>query len=344
VSAGFDTQHVITFKVGVSHSLTKTAASTRIAYQQLIERIRDVPGVQAADFTSLVPMSGQDADLPFWIGEQKPASLQAAPRLLMYLTGPDYLRTMGIPLLRGRFFSPEDTAGSPLVAVIDDVFARTYFPDKDPIGQTISAGFATAGPFTIVGVAGHVNHWGLAEPGKYTRAQAYFPVYQDPDQWVPINYPELTVMVRTRLDPATVMPAIRNAVFSAGSDQPVYQVESMQRIVAASMSQRFPTILLGAFAILALGLASLGVYGLISYSVAQRVREIGIRMALGANGPAVFRMVVGQGLRLAIIGLVLGEVGALILTRLLSSFSGLLYGVGANDPVTLVAVSAVCIG
>jgi predicted permease len=142
VNPGFDTQHLITFRVGVSRSLTKTASSTRIAYQQLIERIRQTPGVQAADFTDVVPLSGQGYTLPFWIGAQKPASLQAAPRVAGFLTGPNYLQTMGIPLLRGRFFTPEDTTKSPCVFVIDTVFAHMYFPHNDPIGQTVSVGFA----------------------------------------------------------------------------------------------------------------------------------------------------------------------------------------------------------
>jgi len=147
VDPGFDTQHLITFKVGVSHSLTKTASSTRIAYKQLIERIRQIPGVQAADFTNSVPLSGQGGTMPFWIGPQKPASLQGAPRLAMFLTGPDYLRTMGIPLLRGRFFTPEDTTKSPCVMVIDSVFAHMYFPDSDPLARSDAISWIfTCGP------------------------------------------------------------------------------------------------------------------------------------------------------------------------------------------------------
>src|SRR4029077_18006996 len=202
--AGFDTQHVITFKAGVSHSLTKTASSTRIAYQQLIERIRKVPGVQVADFTGVVPLSGQGWTMPFWIGSQKPASLQGAPRLTMFLTGPDYLRTMGIPLLRGRFFTPEDTTNSPCVMVIISVFARMYFPESDPLSQPLSAGFSPVGPCRIVGVVRHVKHWMLEDPSPstYTQNQAYFSLYQDPDKWVQLNYHAATVVVRTPLEPA----------------------------------------------------------------------------------------------------------------------------------------------
>jgi putative ABC transport system permease protein len=344
VNPGFDTQNVITFKVGVSHSQTNTPSSTRIAYQQLIERIRQISGVAAADFTSAVPLSG-GWTMPFWIGSQKPASLQGAPRLVMFLTGLDYLRTMGIPLLRGRFFTPEDSTKSPCVMVIDSLFARTYFPDSDPLTQTLSAGFSPMGPCRIVGVVGHVRQWLLEDPSTYTQIQAYLPLYQDPDQWVPINYPGTTIVVRTPLEPATVMPAIKAAVYGAGSDQPVYDVQTMQQIVSESMSsQRFPMILLGAFAAIALLLASIGIYGVISYSVTQRVHEIGIRMALGAEKRNIFRQVIGQGLRLILAGLAIGAAAVLILTRVLSSFSRLLYGVGASDPLTLASVALVLTG
>jgi predicted permease len=342
VNPGFDTQHLITFKVGVSHSLTKTASSTRVAYQQLIERVRQIPGVQAADFTDTVPLSGQGGTMPFWIGSQKPASLQGAPRLAMFLTGPDYLRTMGIALLRGRFFTSEDTTKSPCVMVIDSVFAHNYFSDRNPLDQTLSAGFSPVGPCRIVGVVGHVRQWALDDSSTYIQNLAYFPLYQDPDRWVPLNYPDTTIVLRTPLDIAAVMPAIKAAVYTAGSDQPVYNIHTMQQIVSESMStRRFPMILLGAFAALALLLASVGIYGVVSYSVTQRVHEIGIRMALGAENQNIFRMVVGEGIRLSFVGLAIGVATALILTRLLSSFSHLLYGVGANDPPTFIAVSIV---
>ncbi|MFZ0636266.1 MAG: ABC transporter permease [Candidatus Acidiferrales bacterium] len=345
VNPGFDAPHIITFKVGVSRALTKTASSTRIAYQQLIERIRKIPGVQAADFAEPVPLSGESGTMPFWIGPQKPASIQAAPRLVMFLTGPDYLGAMGIPLLRGRFFSQEDTTKSPCVMVIDSVFADIYFPGRDPVGETLSAGFAPVGPCQIVGVVGHVKNWGLDDSGAYTRTQAYFPLYQDPDEWVAANYPDTSVIVHTPLEPASLVPEIRRTVEATGADQPVYRVQTMREIVSQSMaSQRFPMILLSVFAGLALLLASVGVYGVISYSVTQRVHEIGIRMALGAQKQDVFRMTIGHGLKLALAGLAVGVPAALILTRALTSFSHLLYGVRGSDAVTFIVVSSVLSG
>ncbi len=315
-------------------------------YQQLIDRIRQIPGVQAADFTDVVPLSSQGYTLPFWIGAQKPTSLQAAPRVAGLLTGPDYFKAMGIPLLRGRFFTPQDTTNSPCVFVIDSVFAQKYFPDSDPIGQTASVGFATMGPCGIVGVVGHVKLWGLKDPPSIApQNQLYVSLYQDPDQWVASNYPDTTVVVRTPLDLSALLPAIKNAVYASGSDQPVFDVQTMQQIVSQSMSsQRFPMILLGSFAGLALLLASVGIYGVISYSVTQRVHEIGIRVALGAEKRNIFRLVIGQGLRLVLAGLAVGAAAALILARLLSSFAHLLYGVGAGDPVTFIAVSLLLTG
>lgn len=340
---GFDTQHLIAFKVGLSPSANKSGASIRISFQQLLERIRTIPGVQAADFTMLVPLTHDDGEAPFWIDSQKPEAVQNAPRTLVFGTGTDYLHTMAIPLLRGRFFTPEDTTKSPCVTVIDSVFARQYFPGKDPVGQTITFGYSTpVGPCPIVGVVGHVSHWGLGETGTYTRAQSYFSLYQDPDKWVPLNYPDWKIVVRTPLDVATMIPTIKAAVYGGSSDETIYDLHTMQEIVSESMSsQRFPLILLATFAGLALLLASVGIYGVVSYSVSQRVHEIGIRMALGAEKRSIFRMVVGHGLRIALVGLAIGAIGAVILTRLLSSFSQLLYGVGANDPATFIVVSLV---
>jgi predicted permease len=344
VRPGFDTSNVIAFKVGVSHTLTRAAASTRIAYQQLIERIRRIPGVEAADLTTALPLTGQGGYLPFWLDSQKPESLQAAPRTGWFLAGPDYLRTMGMKLLQGRFFTEQDNTNSPCIAVIDSNFARTFFPDGKPIGHTITAGFASFGPCAIVGVVNHIKYAGLQDNDPANEYQAYYSLYQDPDQWVPLNYADARVVVRTPLDAATLIPAVKRAVYQSATDQPIYDVQTMQQIVSDSMSaQRFPMILLAAFAALALLLASVGIYGTISYSVAQRIQEIGIRMALGADKGNVLRIFVEQELKLALTGIAIGIVAALILTRTLSSFSHLLYEVGVADPLTFSSVSIVLI-
>jgi predicted permease len=345
VPPGFDTNNVITLKAGVSHSLTKTPSDTRVAYQQLMERIRQIPGVQAADFTTAVPLTGEAGYLPFWLDSQRPASLQGAARMEAFLTGPDYFRAMGIALLQGRFFTTEDTSNSPCVAVIDSGFAHKFFADGKPIGHTITAGFEAFGPCIIVGVAAHVKDAALNDTAVANQYQTYYSLYQDPDRWVALNYPEASIVVRTPLDAATLIPAIKATVYQAGNEQPVYHVQTMRQIVADSMSeQRFPMILLGTFAGLALLLAAVGIYGMISYSVTQRVQEIGIRMALGADKGNVLRLFIGRELRVVLAGIAAGIAGALILTRTLSSLSHLLYGIAASDPLTFATVSLVLIG
>ena len=338
VNPGFDARQIITFNVGLSPSASKTGSSMRVAYQQLIERIRNIPGVQAADLTVLVPFTEHQNIGPFWVGSHAPASIAEAPRALFYWTGPDYLRTMQIPLIRGRYFSAADTTSSEPVIVIDIALARAYFQDKDPVGQAMM--IPHWGPVRVIGVVGHVKHWSLDEHDAYTENQIYASLYQLPENWASLFYRMLTVVVRTPLDTATVMPAIKAAVYGASDDQTVYGVQAMQQTLSKSLSsQRFPMILLGTFAGLASLLASVGIYGVISYSVAQRVPEIGIRMALGAGKKEILRMIIGHGLRLIIVGLAIGAVAASALARLLSSFSHLLYGVGASDPVTFIGVS-----
>ncbi|HEY1799856.1 MAG TPA: ABC transporter permease [Terriglobales bacterium] len=343
VDPGFEAQHVITFKVGLSPSAMKTGPGMRIAYQQLVERIRQIPGVQSSDLTVLLPFSNQSNVGPFWAGSHAPASIAEAPRALFYWTGPDYLKTMSVPLLRGRFFTPEDTIKSERVIVIDSALAHAYFASKDPVGETMT--IPHWGRARVIGVVGHVKQWGLDDRNRYTVNQIYASLYQLSDEWVPLLYRSTTVIVRTSLATATVMPAIKAAVYGAGNGPPVYDVQTMRELVFESMSaQRFPMILLGMFAGLALLLAAIGIYGVISYSVAQRAHEIGIRMALGAEKGKVFRMVIGETLRLGIVGLAIGVAATLALARMLTSFSRLLYGVNASDPVTLAAVSCVAIG
>ena len=340
---GFESQHILTFQVGLSPSATKAGAGVRAAYQQVLDRIRQIPGVQGAEITTEVPMTHQINSIPFWVDSRRPASVAEAPRTLGFITGPDFLQVMRIPLIRGRFITQQDTINSPLVAVIDSELARTYFPGKDPIGRTIT--FPQVGDYRIVGVVGHVQHWQVGFSSPFMQNQSYVSIYQVQDRWMTTIDTWTWVVVRTPLDASIMLPEIRKAVYGKASDQTVYHAQTMAEIVSQSMSpQRFPLILLGSFASLALLLASIGIYGVISYSVTQRVHEIGIRMALGAEQRSIFHMVIGQGLRLALVGLLIGAAAALILTRLLSSFSHLLYGVGSSDPATLGSVSTVLMG
>ncbi len=347
VNPGFDTQHIITFKVGLSPSVTNTPPKTFIAYQQLIERIRQIPGGEAADITANLPLGQGSNEGPFWIGARPPASMAEIPRAIYYPVGPDYLSTMEIPLLQGRFLTRADNVKAPRVVLIDSLLARTHFPDGDAVGRTITVprwGTAQNVEVQVIGVVSHVEHYELdGRAGE--KPQIYYSFYQLPDELVPLFRKDVVLTVRSSLDGATVIPSIRNAVYEAGSDQPIYNVHTMQELVSTSMGrQRFPMLLLGAFSVLALVLSSIGTYGVISYSTTRRANEIGIRMALGAERWDVVQMIIGQGLRIALIGVAIGVVVALAVTRVLSSFSHLLFGVRASDPGTFMAVSLVLIG
>jgi predicted permease len=340
VNPGFDTRHVISFKVGLSPSLTRTPGETRAAYQQLLARIRLAPGVKAADLTNIVPLTGAENGGPFWIGAAQPASLQEAPHALYFWTGPDYLQTMGIPLLQGRFFTSADQVTSGKVVVIDSVLAENFFHGQNPVGRTLTVGHW--GTARIVGVVGHVRHWGLDDPGTYNLRQIYIPVYQLPDSMVTDFFRNLTLLVRTTLPPPSLMSEVRDVVYVSSPNQPVYGVKTIDEVVSESMASRnLPIFLLGTFAALALLMASIGIYGVVSYSVTRRTPEIGIRMALGANRQQIFRLIVKQALTMAGAGLGIGTLCAIALVRLLPSFSHLLYGVGQSDPLTLFGVSAV---
>ena len=340
VNPGFDTRHIISFQVGMPPALTSTPAQTRAAYQQLLARVRELPGVQAADLTNIVPLSGGDNGGPFWIGTRQPASLQEAPHALYFWTGPDYLKTMGIPLLRGRFFTYDDQIGSAKVVVIDSVLAHTFFPGQNPVGRTLTVGHW--GAARIVGVAGHVRNWGLDDPGTYNPRQIYIPAYELPDAMVTDFFRTLTVLVRTALPSTELMPEIRRAIYASSPDQPIYNVRTMGQVVSASMASRnLPILLLGVFAALALLLSSVGIYGVVSYSVMRRTQEIGIRMALGADRVRVFGMVLREGIGMGGLGLCIGLTATVALVRLLPSYRHLLYGVGRYDPLTLISVSAV---
>jgi predicted permease len=339
---GFQPQNLVTFKIGLSFSPQQNAAEVRAIYKGILDRIRAIRGIESADSTMLVPLSQFNNLAPFWVGSQANTPVAEAPRVLTYWTGPSYLNTMSIPLLQGRYFTDQDTANSENVIVIDSVMAKAYFAGKDPIGQFITMNLW--GTARIIGVVGHIRHASLGNPGALTQPQAYAPLSQFPVSAVPALYSGLTVVARTRLQTSSLLPQLHAAVSGPSGGEPIYDLATMRDIMADSMTeQRFPMVLLSAFAGFALLLASLGTYAVISYSMTQRTSEIGIRMALGAQRNRVFGMVLREGAQLAIRGVLIGTVAALILGRALSSFSHLLYGVRAGDPMTLAAVSLVLI-
>jgi len=271
---------------------------------------------------------------------------------LQYTVEPEYLKTMRIPLLRGRFLSDQDNENARRVAVIDASFAQQYFSGQDPIGKHIrifefdsDSGQNLLAPLEIVGVVGHVNQWGLAEDAsRPLQAQMYRPILQNGAVDTKGLAQGFNVFVRSKtpLAPEAFFESIRQKLLASNPDMIVYENESEEEVVANSIaSQRFSLALLGAFAGLALLLASIGIYGVLSYLVGQRTREIGVRMALGAQRLDVLRMVLQDGARMTMVGATIGLVAALALTRLMAS---MLFGVRPTDPITFVAVAVLLCG
>ncbi len=347
VNPGFNPENVITFQVGLPREATLAPEGIRIAYQRLTERLGQIPGVSAADISALVPLGGGSNEGPFWVSAHQPASMAEIPRAIYYPIGPDYMKAMQIPLERGRFLRQDDNQKSNLVILVDSLLARRFFPGQNALGRTLTIphwGASQNVSAEIVGIVGHVHHYGL-DGSVGEKPQIYFSFYQLPDEATRVFRSDIAVVVRAEGSTASVMPAVRSAVETEGRDQPIYNVRTMPELVSRSMGrQRFPMLLLVAFAVLALVLAFVGIFGVISYSMARRVKEIGIRMALGATRPNILRMVVGEGLTLAVAGVAAGMAATLALSRVVGRFSHLLYGVRVSDPVVLSTVSVLLIG
>jgi predicted permease len=338
VDPGFDPHHVVFFGLTPPPSVLSANAETiRAHFRELDRRLAAIPGVQAvAQSSGAAPLEYDDEQL-FWLeGQPKPANDNDMSWAIDYIVDPDYLKAMRIPLQRGRFFTPQDDEHSPVVVVVDEVFARKFFPGQEAIGKRIH--LKTSNQLAeIVGVVGHVKQWGLdTDNTQSLRAELHIPSMQMPDDYIRTTG-STGIVVRSLGDPSSVFAAIRNVSQEMSNQQVIYGEETMDQVVARSLAtHRFSMILLGAFAVLALILASVGIYGVISYVVGQRTHEIGVRMALGAQKLDVLRLILGQGTRLVVIGIVIGIVGAFVLTRLMASQ---LFMVSASDPLTFATVS-----
>jgi len=344
VNPGFDPRGALTFGVSLSPSLGVNAATMRAAFREMDEKVQRIPGVQAVSCTGgALPMRGEN-EFPFWLeGRPKPVTQSGMNQSLYYFAEPGYLKAMGIPLNRGRFFTVDDDEHAPPVIVIDESFAHEYFPNEDPIGRRVHLAIFEIEP-EIVGIVGHVKHWGLDTDGDATHpilAQAYMPFMQIPDTfWA--EPPQAYVVVRTKGSPTGIVSAIREAIQGLNADNVVYDARPFEEIVQDSLAaRRFTMVLLGIFAVLALLLSSIGIYGVISYVVGQRTHEIGIRIALGAQYREVLRLTIGEGMKMAIVGVAIGVVVALGLTHLMVK---MLFGVTATDPLTFAAVSVILSG
>jgi predicted permease len=340
VNPGFEPQHVMEFGVSPSAERIGTPAHIRETYRQITARFEEVSGVVAASpLVGALPLTG-DSLVGFWItGQPKPSSVKEMTRAQWYAVAPDYLKAMGIPLQRGRFLGAQDTETAPFAVVVDDGFARANFPGENPIGKRLNITIIDVEGAEIVGVVAHVKHAGLGATGILDqRGQIYFAISQLPDRVLPLVGRACTFVVRAAGTPQAVSESLRAASQQFDSRQVLYEFQPMTKVVSDSIAaQRFTMILLGVFAALALVLSAVGIFGVIAYVTGQRTQEIGIRMALGAQRGDVLRLVLGHGMRVALLGVVIGLATALGLTRLIASQ---LYGVSANDPLTFAGVAA----
>ena len=340
VNPGFDPHNVLTFSVALPPTLIANPAEIRPALREIHDGVKAIPGVVAVSIEGGgLPLMG-DSELPFWReGQPAPANDSDMNWSLFYLVEEDHLKAMGIPLLRGRFISVQDDTHSPAVIVIDETFARKYFPNEDPIGKRINLGILGTQP-EIVGIVGHIKHWGLdTDSTASIQAQLYQPFMQVPDKFMPLIASSVNVILRSQGDPLLLVGGIRSAISKINSQQVVYATQTMDEVVSDSLAaRRFSMTLLGLFAALALVLSSIGIYGVISYLVGQRTQEIGIRVALGAQKNDVLRLVLSEGTRMALIGVAIGLAAAFALTRHMDK---MLFGVSATDPLTFVGVAMV---
>jgi predicted permease len=340
VNPGFNPSHAITFNLSLAATPTTSSAETRARLRNFDDRMRAIPGVQAVSVTLGSRPMIHDSSLPFWIeGEPKPANDSDMPQGMFFLVEAGFQQAMGITLKRGRFVTAQDHENSPVVIDIDDSFARTYFPGQDPVGRHINLTQFNV-QAEIVGVIGHVKQWGLdADPKGAIQAQFFYPFMQLPEKMMPLVAKAVAVVLRTQGDPTAVMGQVRETVKEIDPREVIYNVQTMDDVVATSYAaRRLTMILLTAFAVLALALACVGIYGVISYLVGQRTQEIGIRMALGAQRRDILYLVLGEGTKMALAGAAIGIAASLALTRLMAKQ---LFGVSAHDPVTYASVAFV---
>ena len=330
---GYNPDHAITFSMSLPSSSATTEAETRARLRRFDAQMRSIPGVEAVSVTLGSRPMIHDSELPFWIkGQPKPASNNDMPQSMFYLVESGFQRAMGLTLKRGRFISEQDDEHSPIVIDIDDVFARTYFPNQNPIGRRIHiAGFDTE--VEIVGVVGHIRQWGPGnDPKTAIEAQFFYPFMQLPPALMQLAANGVAVVLRTNGDLTSVIGPVRAAATEFDPGAVIYAEETMNEVISNSLAaRRLSMILLGLFSAIALILSCLGIYGVISYLVEERTHEIGVRMALGAKRDDVLRLILGRGARMAVLGIGAGVFLALGLTRLISSQ---LYGVTPHDPLT----------
>ncbi len=332
---GFDPEGVLTLELSLTDARYREPRSQRLFIEQLMGRITALPGVEAAGLVSHLPLDGSNTDGDFRI-EGRSYPRESGPKSAKRFASPDYFRVMRIPLVRGRYFTDQDAEGAHSVVIINETLAQRFFPGEDPIGKRVDFLWGTTDTQEIAGVVGDVRHEALDRPPL---AEIYVPYLQRPDLGVILG---VQMVIRTSIPRASLAAAVREQMSALDRDQPIPSLRTMGQVVSASVSsRRLPAWLMGGFSGLAIILAAVGLYGFLSFVVAQRRHELGVRMALGARPWDILRLVVGEGMQLTLAGVLLGLAASAAMTRLLS---GLLFGVGATDPVTFAATTAILAG
>jgi putative ABC transport system permease protein len=328
--AGFDPRSVLALDIPLSRATYKNSEQRSAAFQQLIQRMKNVPGVRDASVVSNVPLTDFDVEVSFQIEGREPYKPGEEAVADYTVASGDYFRTMNIALLRGRVFTDADAAKSPLVMIVSNAFAKHYFPNEDAIGKRLIFDGPDKTPREIIGVVGDVRRKGL---DVAVQPEMYVSYLQKPDR-------RMNLVLRTEArDASQLTQAARAEVKAFDPSQIIWRVQTLEQLLGTSVAPRkFNMLLLAIFASVALILAAIGLYGVMSYSVSWQTHEIGIRMALGANRADVLRLVVRQGMKMALLGLALGLVGAFFVSRVLI---GMLYGISPTDPLTFTGVSIV---
>jgi putative ABC transport system permease protein len=327
VDPGFKPERILSVNLALPGSKYKEPPQLSAFFEQLLGRVSALPGVESAAAVSALPLGGGGDVIAFVVeGRPEPPPEQVMDAEYRVVT-PDYFATMGIELVRGEGITARHVAGSPAVTVVNETMARLHWPGEDPVGKRINLGNPATSPWrTVIGVVRDIRHEGL---DKVPYPQMYAPYAQFPRR-------SMTLVARAAADPLGLAPGVRREVAALDKDLPLYNVRTMEQVMAESVArQRFTMLLIAIFAGVGLLLASVGIYGVISYTVSQRRHELSVRLALGAQGRDILKMVVGQGMLLALGGIVAGLAAAFLLTRVMAS---LLYGVSATDPLTFALV------
>lgn len=336
LNPGLNVSNVLTTRFALSPSVSANPEQIRAAWQEVLDHARRVPGVESATLADIIPMREGENSLPYWATPTAPPPNQEPYALASSVT-PDYWKVMGIPLQAGRFFNEHDRIGSEPVVVVDENLAKHAFGERDAVGQRLWVPSLGSAPVQIVGVVGHVRHWGLAgDDQSRVRDQMYYPFAQVPAPLLHFFSSIMSIAVRTKISPLNIVEPLQQELRGTSGDQAMYEVRTMEQLVSASLArQRFLLLLFGVFSSLALLLACIGIYGVLAYLTGERVPEMGLRVALGASSSSVKWLVLRQSLGMVLFGTVFGTCGALAAGRFLSRT---VEGMRSAEPLTFIAV------